>query len=86
MDALHALAAKDDIESLKMILAELRNPIAEMRGVALAATKEAGNREAIPWLERAALEAQDTNEAKAIDAVIDYLKLPTAIEELGTDP
>jgi hypothetical protein len=76
------LAWFDDAESLAKIQAELQNPLPEIRAAALAAIVGFGSRESIPILEAVAGRARDPFEQKALGEAIDYLQLPTAIEQL----
>ncbi len=77
---LDQLAWLDDSESLGKILAELRNPVPEIRAAALEATRAFGSREAIPHLDALSRDTKDPLEQKAIDDLIDHLKLPTLLE------
>ncbi len=79
---LDRLAWSDDSESLARILAELRNPLPEIRAAALAATLAFSSRESIPYLEMVASQTRDPQEQKALTAAIEHLKLPTMVEEL----
>ncbi|MEX1116924.1 MAG: hypothetical protein WEB53_16880 [Akkermansiaceae bacterium] len=76
------LAWFDDAESLAKIQAELQNPLPEIRAAALAAIVASGSRESVPILEAVAGRARDPLEQKALGEAIDYLQLPTAIEQL----
>ena len=79
---LNELAWFDDFASLEKILAELRNPLPEIRSAALAATLAFSSRESIPYLEVLAKETRDPQEQKALTDAIEHLKLPTMDEEL----
>ena len=79
---LDRLAWFDDFASLEKILAELRNPLPEIRTAALAATLAFSGRESIPYLEVLAKETRDPQEQKALTDAIEHLKLPTMVEEL----
>ncbi len=79
---LDRLAWFDDTDSLLKILAELRNPLPEIRTAALAATLAFSSRESIPYLEMIARETRDLHEQKAITDAVEHLKLPTMVEEL----
>ena len=79
---LDRLAWFDDFASLEKILAELRNPLPEIRTAALAATLAFSSRESIPYLEVLARETRDPQEQKALTDAIEHLKLPTMVEEL----
>jgi len=79
---LDRLAWFDDTESLHKILAELRNPLPEIRAAALAATLAFSSRESIPYLEMIARETRDPQEQKALTDAVEHLKLPTMVEEL----
>ncbi len=81
---LDALAWFDDPESLHRILAELRNPLPEIRTAALAATRAFGSREAIPYLERISIETPEAAEQKALTELVEYLKIPTLREHLDS--
>ena len=83
--AIHELEWFDDTESLRKILAELRSPIAEIRTAALDATRAFGSREAIPHLATRAAETGDPLEQKALNELIEYLKLPTVVEQLDQE-
>jgi HEAT repeat protein len=76
------LAWFEDAESLAKIQAELQNPLPEIRAAALAAIVAFGDRESIPILEAVAGRTRDPLEQKALGEAIDYLKLPTLIEQL----
>ncbi|MEO5711940.1 MAG: hypothetical protein ABIT37_00480 [Luteolibacter sp.] len=79
---LDRLAWFDDTESLHKILAELRNPLPEIRAAALTATLAFSGRESIPYLEMIARETRDPQEQKALTDAVEHLKLPTMVEEL----
>lgn len=79
---LDRLAWFDDTESLHKILAELRNPLPEIRAAALAATLAYSSRESIPYLEMIARETREPQEQKALTDAVEHLKLPTMVEEL----
>lgn len=79
---LNRLAWFDDSDSLAKILAELRNPLPEVRSAALAATLAFSSRESIPYLEMIARETRDPQELKAITDAVEHLKLPTMVEEI----
>ena len=76
----------DDAESLGKILTELRNTQPEIREAALSATRAFGSRDAIPYLEAFAAESRDPKEQKALADVIEYLQLPTMVEQLEQPP
>jgi hypothetical protein len=76
------LAAYDDSESLMQILADLRNPLPEIRAAALAATQAFGSRDAIPALLAIAASSAEPAERKSLSEVAEFLKLPTLIEHL----
>lgn len=86
--AIHELEWFDDAASLQKILAELRNPLPQIRAAALEATRAFGSRDAIPHLTTCAAETGDLLEQKALMDLIEHLKLPTVVEELdaNTDP
>jgi hypothetical protein len=81
---LQDLARKSDAASLATLLAEVRNPDPEIREAALDALSQSGNRSAIPALQQAAAQTADPGEKKAIQDVIEFLKLPTLTETLRT--
>lgn len=78
---LDRLAWSDDPESLGKILAELRNSEPEIRAAALAATRDFGSRDAIPHLDDLSRDSKDPLEQKALDDLIDHLRLPTFLEQ-----
>lgn len=79
------LAWSDDAESLHKILAELRNPIAEIHDAALDATRTFASRDAVPYLTALAAETGDSKEQKALNDLIEYLNLPTMLEKMDDD-
>lgn len=83
---LEKLAWFDDAASLQKILAELYSPLPEIRAAALAATRAFGSRDAVPYLEQAANGTSDPQERKALADAIEYLKLPTLLEEQIGEP
>ena len=83
--AIHDLEWFDDTQSLLQILAELRNPVSQIREAALEATRNFGSRDAIPHLAARAAETGDLLEQKALIDLIEYLKLPTVIEQLAEE-
>ncbi len=85
IDELDDLAWFDDPESLGKILTELRNPLPEIRAAALGATRDFGSRDAIPYLEALSRDSTDQLEQKALQELIEHLKLPTLLEESGVD-
>lgn len=84
---LDALSWNDDVESLRKILAELTQPVPEIRAAALKATREFGSPDAIPYLEAAARQTTDALEQKAINETIEHLRIPPLVEHLdaGTE-
>lgn len=82
---LNDLSWFDDFASLSKILAELRNPLPEIRIGALHATKAFGSHDAVPYLEIISRELRDPVEQKAIADVIEYLNLPTLLERFEGD-
>lgn len=72
----------NDAESLRTILSEMRSSSPEIRAAALSATKAFSSRDSIPYLEALAAETRDPKEQKDITDAIEYLKLPTLVEEL----
>lgn len=83
---LEKLAWFDDAASLQKIMAELYSPLPEIRAAALAATRAFGSRDAVPYLEQAANGTSDPEERKALADAIEYLKLPTLLEEQIGEP
>ena len=83
--AIHELEWFDDADSLQKILAELRNPLPQIRAAALEATRAFGSRDAIPHLAKRAAETGDLLEQKALMDLIEHLKLPTVVEQLEED-
>jgi hypothetical protein len=79
---LQDLARKSDPASLATLLSEVRNPDLEIREAALDALSQSGNRGAIPGLEQAAAQTENSKEKRAIQDVIEFLKLPTLTETL----
>jgi hypothetical protein len=79
---LNDLSWFDDAESLSKILAELQNPLPEIRTAALTAVRDFGSRDAVPYLEAAAIKTADPMEKKSLEELIEHLKLPTVIEHL----
>jgi hypothetical protein len=75
----------DDPESLAKILAELRNPLPEIREAALAATKAFGSRDAVPYLKVIKAETRDPVEQKSLAELIAFLSLPTMTEQFQGD-
>ncbi|MEO7099616.1 MAG: hypothetical protein ABI162_09670 [Luteolibacter sp.] len=82
---LNQLSWFDDAESLGKILTELRNPLPEIRAAALSATIAFSSRDSIPYLEAIAKETRDSQEQKALTDAIEYLKLPTMVEQLDSE-
>ena len=80
--ALDDAAWMDDPESMRRILAELRNPLPEIRAAARAAITTFGSGEAVPYLEMTAATTYDETERQELAKVIDFLKLPTVIGHL----
>ena len=83
---LNALAWYDDADSLHRILAELSNPLPEIRAAALTATIAFGSRDAIPRLEQLAAQSGDPKQQQALTDAIAYLKQPTLLEKLDPPP
>ncbi|MEO5914699.1 MAG: HEAT repeat domain-containing protein [Luteolibacter sp.] len=79
------LAWRDDPESLAKILAELRNPLPEIRAAALKATRAFGSRDAIPYLEAISRDTTDPLQQKALSDLIEHLNLPTVLEQSDWD-
>lgn len=82
---LESLAWNHDPESLGKILTELRNPLPEIRAVALEATKAFGSRDAVPYLEAISRDTADPLEQKEITRLIEYLNLPTLLEQTDSN-
>ena len=80
--ALQELSRKTDAASLETLLSEVRNADQEIRQAALDALSQSGNRGAIPGLQEAAVQTDDTSVKQAIEEVIEFLKLPTLTEHL----
>lgn len=78
--AIDALGWDDDHASLKNILAELRNPEAEIREAALGAVVTFGSKEAIPHLEEIARTTEDPAGKLALLKTAENLKIPSATE------
>ncbi len=79
---LRDLGRKSDAASLATLLSEVRNRDPEIREAALEALSQSGNRSAIPGLQQAAAQTENPEEKKAIQEVIEFLKLPTLTETL----
>jgi hypothetical protein len=79
-EALEGLGWMDDEDSLKSILAELKNPEPEIREAALGAVAVFGSKEAIPFLEGFAADTGDPAEKLALRKTAENLKIPTATE------
>lgn len=67
-------------ESLRRILAELRNPEAEIREAALGAVVTFGSKDAIPHLEGIARSTEDPAEKLSLLKTAENLKIPSATE------
>lgn len=85
ISAIHELEWFDDAASLRKILAELRNPLPQIRAAAVEATRAFGSRDAIPYLATRAAETGDLLEQKALMDLIAHLKLPTVVEQLDEE-
>jgi len=79
---LMSLAMNDDAESLNTILSELANRDPKIRETAVQAAVQFHSRDALPRLQDAALQTDDARERAAIEAAIEFLKLPTLTEVL----
>ncbi len=79
---LNRLSALDDSASLKAILAELRNPLHEIRRAAFSGVRAFSSRESIPYLEQMRRESADSTDQQALTETIEHLKLPTIVEAL----
>jgi hypothetical protein len=77
---LAALQANDDAASLAAILAELKNPNADIRAAAVQAVVQFNDRSAIPALQQMADATSDSAEKMEILKAIDYMKLPSLAE------
>ncbi len=77
---LNDLAWFDDAQSLRRILAELRNPLPDIQAAALAATLAFGSREAIPYLEALAADSPDPKTRQDLREAATFLKRPTLLE------
>jgi HEAT repeat protein len=74
------LSSHDDPESLRTILGGLTSPEPGIRKAALAATRQFGSRDAIPYLQEAAAHTDEPREKVAILDAIEYLKMPSLTE------
>jgi hypothetical protein len=72
----------DDSDSLSKILAELQNPLSEIRAAALSAVRDFGSRDAVPYLQEIAAKTTDSTELKSLEKMIEHLNLPTVIEHI----
>ncbi len=77
---LEELGWMDDEDSLKILLAELRNPEPEIREAALDAVGNFPGKEAIPHLQALAEECEDPAQKLALLQLAEELKIPTAAE------
>lgn len=82
IDELNRLSALDDSTSLRAILAELRNPLPEIRRAAISAVRAFSSRESIPYLEQLRRVTADATDQQALTETIEHLKLPTMVEAL----
>ncbi|QJE96191.1 HEAT repeat domain-containing protein [Luteolibacter luteus] len=78
--AIESMAWENDDASLKNILAELRNPEAEIREAALGAVVTFGSKAAIPHLEDLARTTEDPAEKLSLLKTAENLKIPSATE------
>ncbi len=79
-EALDDLTWFEDPASLGKILAELGNPVPEIRNAALEATRDFGSREAIPYLKALSDGTVDSLERKELQDLIAFLDTPTLLE------
>lgn len=70
----------DDPAILREVMASLRSPEPELRVAALEAVINLGSRDAIPYLEQAAVLAETPEEQGNLIEAAEYLKLPTIFE------
>lgn len=70
----------DDPAILQEVMASLRSPEPELRVAALEAVINLGSRDAIPYLEQAAVLAETPEEQSNLIEAAEYLKLPTIFE------
>jgi hypothetical protein len=82
---LDELAWQEDSASLQKILTEIRSPESAIRAAAIAATREFGSRDAVPYLRAIADETRDPAESKVLTELIEYLDLPTIVEQAEQD-
>ncbi len=81
-EQLNDLSWFDDADSLSKILAELQNPLPEIRAAALIAVRDFGSRDAVPYLQAVAAKTANPTELKSLEELIEHLNLPTVIEQL----
>lgn len=74
------LSTKSDRSSLVTLLSEVRNPDKQIRQAALDALCQSGNRDAVPGLMELASQADLPEDKRAINEVIEFLKMPTLTE------
>ncbi|NJM37095.1 MAG: HEAT repeat domain-containing protein [Akkermansiaceae bacterium] len=79
---LNDLSWFDDADSLRKILAELQNPLPEIRSAALAAVRDFGSRDAVPYLQAVAAKTKDPGELKSLEEAIEHLETPSILEHL----
>jgi hypothetical protein len=77
MRRLQDLSTKNDPESFSAILNDLTNSEKEVRLAAIEATKQVGNRDAIPVLKANVAGTTDTDEQIALLQAANFLSLPT---------
>ena len=70
----------DEPEILQEVMANLRSPEPELRVAALDAVINLSSRDAIPYLEQAAVLAETPQEQIELTEAAEYLKLPTVFE------
>jgi|ERR1022692_3958668 HEAT repeat protein len=74
---LQELSMGDDPNNLSVIEADLTNPEKEIREAAIEATKEFGSKDAIPALNAAVANSDDTEEKIDLLEAVDFLSLPS---------
>jgi hypothetical protein len=77
---LEAVAEWADEGALLAVTRDLLHPARTVRLAAARIAMELGDREAIPFLEAAAADTEDSQEKAAYQEAIDFLKLPTLTE------
>jgi hypothetical protein len=72
----------NDPESMLTILSEMRSSLPEIRAAALSSIKAFSSRDSIPYLEAITAETRDPKQKEDLSEAIEYLRLPTLVEEL----